>query len=225
VVCALNIEDPRLIDCVPVLSLLGELTDLGRQSTFNFGKSLRELYVEKLSFLSDKLPKKDEVYFRSTNIPRTTESLQQVVHGLYPIEKCETGVFPDIFVRNGRDENLLGNTYACKRLEILQLGFAQAAAGAYNPTLEPLDGRISKYLDGKPIRVDGKPRASGIMDTVRAAIAHGIKVPPEFEDKTIVDVIERAVVNEWFAGCKAISIFVSCSQLGPLCSIEDLRCR
>ncbi|KAF8067817.1 histidine phosphatase superfamily [Lyophyllum atratum] len=180
--------------------LLGELTDVGRQSTYNFGKSLRELYVDRLGFLPDKLSKKNEVYFRSTNMPRTIESLQQVVHGLYPTERCGTDAVPNILIRNGKDENLLGNTYACKRLEILQLGFAQAAASAYNPTLEPLDGRLSKYLEGKPIRIDGKPRASGIMDTVRAAIAHGIKVPPEFEDKAVVDIIEKAVVNEWFAG-------------------------
>jgi acid phosphatase len=74
-----------------------------------------------------------------------------------------------------------------------------------------LDKKVSKYIGGRPIRLDGKPRASGIMDTVRqfltyscdlfqphdllqqirAAIAHGIKVPPEFEDKSVVDVIVR----------------------------------
>lgn len=90
--------------------------------------------------------------------------------------------------RNGKDENLIGNTFACRRLEVLLAGFAQglfnlpwvicehdpndddlsAAASAYNHTLEPLDKRVSKYIGGVPIRVDGKPRASGVMDTVRA---------------------------------------------------------
>jgi acid phosphatase len=87
--------------------------------------------------------------------------------------------------RNGRDENLLINTRFCKRLAILQVGFAQgvtipgmlscrantldpAAANAYNPLLEKLDDRLSKYIQGKPVRVNGKPRASGIMDTVRS---------------------------------------------------------
>ncbi|KAG6865445.1 hypothetical protein C0991_002521 [Blastosporella zonata] len=179
--------------------LLGELTDLGRQSTHNFGKSLRALYVDRLGFLSDRLPNKDEVYFRSTNMPRTISSLQQVVHGLYPQDKCDTEVPPSIFVRNGKDENLLGNTSACKRLELLQVSFAQAAAAAYNPTLQHLDAHLSKYLNGNPVRVDGKPRASGIMDTIRAAIAHGIQVPPEFKDEQIVGTLERAIVNEWFA--------------------------
>ncbi|KAJ7695455.1 histidine phosphatase superfamily [Mycena rosella] len=184
------------------LCLLGELSDIGRQSTVNFGAALRDLYVNRLGFLSDFLQKPGEVYFRSTNMPRTIESLEQVIYGLYPTTKSSPSALPALFVRNGRDENLLGNTMTCKRLEYLQIGFAQAAAAAYNQTLEPLDKFVSKYLDGRPIRIDGKPRASGVMDTIRASIAHGIKVPSEFEDKAIVEVIEHAVVNEWFAGYK-----------------------
>ncbi|KAG7091868.1 hypothetical protein E1B28_008269 [Marasmius oreades] len=180
--------------------LLGELTDLGRKSTLNYGTSLRKLYIDKLGFLPDTLEDSRQVYFRTTNMPRTTESLQQIVSGLYPSSKCNRDGMPSILVRNGRDENLIGNTSNCKRLEVLLVGFAQAAASAFNPTLEPLDKKLSKYLGGKPIRVDGKPRASGIMDTIRAAVVHGIKVPPEFEDKNIVDTLERAVITEWFSG-------------------------
>ncbi|TRM60384.1 histidine phosphatase superfamily [Schizophyllum amplum] len=181
--------------------LLGELTDLGRQSTYNFGKSLRDLYVDRLKFLPNFLGNREEVYFRSTNIPRTMESLQQIVHGLYPTKKCHPEQVPPLLVRNSQDENLVSNTYACKRLEFLKIGFAQAAAAAYNPMLENLDKKLSKYTGG-PIRVDGKPRASGILDTIRASVAHGIKIPPEFEEKAVMDVLERAVVNEWFSGYK-----------------------
>ncbi|KAF7349275.1 Acid phosphatase [Mycena sanguinolenta] len=180
------------------LCLLGELTDIGRKSTFNFGTALRSLYIDRLGFLPDLL-QPEEAYFRSTNMPRTIESLEQVIHGLYPSTKCSPNALPTLLVRNGRDENLLGNTMSCKRLEYLQIGFAQAAAAAYNQTLEPLDKHLSKYLDGRPIRIDGRPRASGVLDTVRAAVAHGVKVPAEFEDKAITDVIEQAVVAEWFA--------------------------
>jgi len=41
-----------------------------------------------------------------------------------------------------------------------------AAAVSMNPTLEPLDQKISKYIGGKPIRIDGSPKASGILETV-----------------------------------------------------------
>lgn len=48
-----------------------------------------------------------------------------------------------------------------------------AAATRWNPRLQTLDGRLSKYIKGNPIRVDGSPRASGILDTVstRKALA------------------------------------------------------
>ncbi|KDQ22366.1 hypothetical protein PLEOSDRAFT_1079741 [Pleurotus ostreatus PC15] len=178
--------------------LLGELTDVGRKSTFEYGAALRRLYVERLGFLPDQLLNAEQAYFRSTNMPRTMESLRNIISGLYPAEKCPN-TLPPILIRNGKDENLLGNTFSCKRLEILQIGFAQAAANLYNPALESLDRRLSKYIGGHPVRVDGKPRASGIMDTIRAASAHGIKVPPEFEEKAVVDLIEKAVVAEWFS--------------------------
>jgi len=68
------------------------------------------------------------------------------------------------------------------------------------------------------MRIDGRPRASGILDTIRAAVAHGINVPPEFEDKSVMDLIEKAVVNEWFAGYKTEEV----RRLGMGRLLEDL---
>ncbi|KAF9255270.1 phosphoglycerate mutase-like protein [Marasmius fiardii PR-910] len=178
----------------------GGLTDLGMKSTFNYGTSLRKLYIDKLGFIADTLEDPRQFYFRTTDTPRTTDSLQQIINGLYPSSKCNQKTMPSIHVRNRRDDSLIGNPSNCRRLEILLAGFAQAAASTFNPTLEPLDKKLSKYMGGKPVRVDGKPRASGILDTIRAATAHGLKVPPEFEDKTIMDTIEHAVVAEWYSG-------------------------
>lgn len=44
----------------------------------------------------------------------------------------------------------------------------QAAAQVWNKTLQPLDEKVSKYIGGNPVRLDGRPRASGILDTVRS---------------------------------------------------------
>lgn len=40
----------------------------------------------------------------------------------------------------------------------------------YNPKLAALNDKISPYIGGNPVRIDGKPRASGILDTVRVYI-------------------------------------------------------
>ncbi|KAF9784782.1 phosphoglycerate mutase-like protein [Thelephora terrestris] len=177
-----------------------ELTDFGRKSTFNFGNALRKLYVDRLHFLPDTMESNEEVYLRSSNRTRTIESLQQVIHGLFPLDKQGQFFVPHICVRNKRDENLYPNTSACPRLNTLMEEFARAAAVSMNPTLEPLDQKISKYTGGKPIRIDGSPKASGILETIRAATANGVKVPKEFLDPAVMDPIEKAVIVEWFGG-------------------------
>lgn len=68
-------------------------------------------------------------------MPRTTESLQEIIRALYPQEKCHPSAIPAIRVRNGKDENLIGNTYACKRLEALQIGFAKGLESKLLPLL------------------------------------------------------------------------------------------
>lgn len=42
---------------------------------------------------------------RSTNIPRTMESLQQIVHGLYPTKKCHPDQVPPLLVRYVSDDD------------------------------------------------------------------------------------------------------------------------
>ncbi|KAG8713062.1 hypothetical protein FRC11_013411 [Ceratobasidium sp. 423] len=184
-------------ECLP-----GELTDTGRKSTLRVGQELRKLYVERLGLLPDVLDSHKIAYFRSTNMPRTIESLQQVLHGLYPTPKIQQGFAPHIRTRHPNTENLIGNTIGCGRLAELALAFNLAAAKENNPKLEQFDSKLSKYIGGNPIRIDGKPRLSGILDTVRAAEAHGIRIPPEFQDPDTVSALETAVCDEWFRGYK-----------------------
>lgn len=84
---------------------------------------------------------------------RTIESLQQVIVGLYPLSTRPPTYRADINIRNMTEESLLPNTFSCKRLRDLDKQFARAAALAWNDTLKPLDKKLSKYIDGKPIRI------------------------------------------------------------------------
>ncbi|KAL4073664.1 phosphoglycerate mutase-like protein, partial [Scleroderma citrinum] len=175
------------------------LTDLGRETTFSFGRALRKLYVDRLGFLPKVLQHESQAYFRSTYVDRTIESLEQIVYGLYPPTQCAANVVPPIFTRNRVEDNLVSNILGCPKLGLLEEQFTEAAAARWNPRLEGLDKKLSKYIKGKPIRIDGQPRASGILDSVRSAAAHGIPVPPEFWDPEIVNLLETAVSDEWFS--------------------------
>ncbi|KIS70665.1 uncharacterized protein UMAG_01827 [Mycosarcoma maydis] len=187
--------------------MLGELTDLGRLSTLRFGRELRSLYVDRLGFLPPLLTSKDSdaLYFRSTNMGRTIESLEQVIRGLHSNDvqsRTEDQFIPKVLVRNGTDENLLPNTYGCSRLGALDRAFADATARLLNPSLEQFDSQLESVAGFKP-RVDGRPRLNGIVDTVKAAQAHGFPMPAALSEPRMMRKFEDAIVAEWFSGYNA----------------------
>ncbi|KAG8970739.1 hypothetical protein FRC03_004121 [Tulasnella sp. 419] len=200
---------------------LGELTDVGRRSTYDFGIALRRLYIEKLGYLPDTASADGSTYFRSTFTPRTMESLQQVIEGLYPNSKHEPGFIPRVLSRNVKDENLVANTLSCPRLKELETLFMTEAIKTENPKLSQLDGKISKYLGGKSLALDVKPRAVGIFDTLRAAEAHGFPVPKEFQDPEVQDVIESACCKEYFSAYQDHEFRTL--GMGPL--LDDLQAK
>ncbi|THH11457.1 hypothetical protein EW146_g8034 [Bondarzewia mesenterica] len=211
--------------------LLGELTDVGRKTTYDFGRALRRLYVDSLltilvvidfglllyllrvkAGLSSGHPERGEQRLLPLDQPAaddrifTADCAWLVSDGQVRC-RCATGAHPEWHGRESAWQYAVVRAPRKVAPQILQRQVSLksttlSAASTYNHTLEPLDKKISKYLGGNPIRIDGRPRASGVLDTIRAAMAHGIKVPPEFEEKAVMEPIEKAVVNEWFAGYK-----------------------
>lgn len=183
--------------------LLGELTDLGRESMLKIGLAIRRIYIDQLHLLPTTLRAKDGkyVYFRSTNIPRTKQSMDQVITGLLGSpEDIPDALVPLVYVRNTGQEDMLPNSRPCPRLAQLLRKFSDEAATLYNPELAKFDDQIAPHNSGKGARIDGHPRLSGLIDTARAALAHGIPIPRPFLDENVVRPMEKAVVHEWFAG-------------------------
>jgi acid phosphatase len=66
------------------------------------GTRLRNLYINKLGLLPERLDasNEDSVYFRSTNMGRTIESLESVVRGLLPqTQEPSSDFHPTLLVR------------------------------------------------------------------------------------------------------------------------------
>lgn len=189
---------------------MGMLTDMGRETTTQLGQRLRTLYVDRLGFLPPSLSSgnADSLYLRSTPIPRALESLQQTLHGLYPQHTRAGDLAPlTILGRTPGDETLFPNDGNCRRFAALSRAFAQRAAERWNDTddMAYLTKKLGKYMpDGgdKRVAVDGKPRLSGVMDTMNATNAHGAetKLPAAFYDPKIKQIIEKIGVEEWYAG-------------------------
>ncbi len=184
---------------------MGMLTDPGRATTLRLGQRLRRLYVERLGFLPATLGPDDAdrlFYLRATPIPRALESLQQAFAGLYP------GGTPPVTIvsRAPADETLFPNDSNCRRFAALSRAFAQRAADRWNDSAELayVTGKIGRWMapDSPRVAVDGRPRLSGVMDTINATLAHGpeTRLPAEFYDERSRRNIEKVALEEWFAG-------------------------
>lgn len=110
-------------------SQAGELTDIGRRTTFELGQRLRHLYVEQLGFLPAFRSNADDLYLRSSPIPRALQSLHEVFWGLYPAtSRSENFRRPTIVERSMSDETLFPNEAGCRRLRQLTRIFSEIAA-------------------------------------------------------------------------------------------------
>ncbi|KAF8462882.1 histidine phosphatase superfamily [Kalaharituber pfeilii] len=186
------------------LCQLGELTDKGRETTLALGARLKHLYMDQLNFLPKDLSNPAQFYFRASPIVRCLTSLQQVVTGIYP-SHITANPPPDITIlsRPPSEENLFPNEANCRRFRIISRAFAALAISTWNnhPDMQYLQSRIGKYVDG-PVAVDGNPRLSGIIDSVNATLAHGkeVRLPPEFYEPRVREILNRINVDEWFRG-------------------------
>lgn len=188
---------------------MGMLTDRGRETTFDLGTRLRKLYVDQLAFLPPTLLDADSLYLRASPIPRALESLQETFIGLYPPHtRSPSFPPPTILQRSLAEETLFPNDSSCRRFAALAQAFAQRAAGRWNETDEMsyLTKLYGKWMPpaSPRVAVDGRPRLSGIMDTINATLAHGpeTRLPKEFYDPKGREIMEKIAVDEWFSGYK-----------------------
>ncbi|KAI0115173.1 phosphoglycerate mutase-like protein [Daldinia grandis] len=188
---------------------MGMLTDRGRETTFDLGTRLRTLYVDQLDFLPPVLLNADSLYLRATPIPRALDSVQETFTGLYPSHtRAPKFPPPAILTRAQGDETLFPNDSNCRRFAALSRAFAQRTAERWNDTEEMayLNKLYGKWMpeDSSRVAVDGRPRLSGIMDTINSTLAHGpeTRLPKEFYDPKGREIIEKIGVEEWFAGYK-----------------------
>jgi acid phosphatase len=114
---------------------------------------------------------------------------------------------PTIILRSPADETLFPNDASCRRFAQLSRAFAARASQRWNDSDEMnyISGKIGKWMPGdyKKVAVDGRPRLSGVMDTINASRGHPgkeTKLPKEFYDPKMNGYIEKIAVEEWFKG-------------------------
>lgn len=147
------------------------------------------------------------MYLRATPVPRALESMQQTFQGLYP-PHTRAADFPSVTIlsRSVADETLFPNVGSCLRFAELAKSFAKRAAGRWDDSdeMEYLNKKIGKWMpeESSRIAMGSHPRVIGILDSVNATRAHGpaTKLPKEFYDPKVIQILDKLSVEEWYAG-------------------------
>lgn len=105
------------------------MTTQGQETAQQLGRELRSYYIDHLAFLPQTLHDPKTVYLRSTQYQRTFISLQQVLKGLYPLDKREIKRTQlSVTVLNPREETLMPPEDYCPRFQALLDVFTKRAA-------------------------------------------------------------------------------------------------
>lgn len=100
---------------------------------------------------------------------------------------------------------MLPSPKSCARLAELTRAFSQGAAEKWNGSddMKYLSEKLGKWMPGnKALAVESRPSLSAVMDSIHATLAHGpeTRLPDEFYDERVREVIDRIVVDQMFRG-------------------------
>lgn len=142
------------------------------------------------------------VYVRTTDVSRVIQSVQQILHGLYPPGTNLSGPWR-ISMRSRGEETLWPNRRSCRRLAELVGQFSRAAREKWDGSEEVryLDERLGKWMpEGRRLGLDSKPSLLGVLDMINstAASGDGTRLPGEFYEEKVRGLVERVVGDEWF---------------------------
>ena len=191
-------DRPMFDDCVGVEVLggcrTGQLTTIGKQQLRDLGERLKSEYVVDKQFLSASY-NPEEVYTRTTYFQRTSQSLVNLLTGLYGCE--EGGDTPVVYIETKEDgeEDLYPNLTTCTK-------FSQWTTQFYAPTnirpdVAAFESRINRAMGLR----DGCERvwSSRLGDLIRCRRTHGFSIPQYLlDEEATINNIELDTYLRWF---------------------------
>lgn len=175
--------------------LLGQLTDTGKSALSGLGESLHKKYFKTLGFSVDA----HEIHLRSTNFPRTIESLQCLLHGLLPFlkdnssDKSLKAVM--VSVQDEYIETMYGSSRCAKFRQLLSKYAEKFAKDSAEEVRRLKENLPSVFLQKDPF--GNLPSVFGIYDTLICRKEHGLQLPDGINELTLAK-LERLAFNEWF---------------------------
>ena len=159
-----------------------QLTKKGLEQHINNGKKFRKIYVEDAKFLSSTYDQ-TELYARSTDKPRTIQTLQGFLLGLYPPEHrhiVQSGPeMIDIFTVDYKKEELVPNNDACPEWGKHKIALAKSEKWMKHDA--EIAGPIEKEVLEKSGFTDkdhmNQEQTYALHDCMMTHICHGFPLP------------------------------------------------
>ncbi|KAJ9068047.1 hypothetical protein DSO57_1032687 [Entomophthora muscae] len=164
----------------------GQLTDIGRRTLERNGRHLRSIYAEYLNFLPPKLAEIDSesLYLRTTDCPRTAESLQHLLVGLFPdFLQSKNTIFR---TRTFTHDSLLVD-FKCNQISTFRKAYLSESESLLKEKWEKLrKDLIANTALGSVLanpKYDGAAAIHHVYDSMSCAYAHGLALPDGFTPK------------------------------------------
>ncbi|KAF9348135.1 Acid phosphatase-like protein 2 [Mortierella sp. AD094] len=154
--------------CIP-----GQLTPVGAMQHRRLGAALRRIYVDELKFLPATLDP-ETVHIRSTDVWRTKQSAENLMAGLYGVQRHSLASPPpvlQIHILPVDIDYLTMNAGACPRISQLRSGVEKSSEVLKKLREDNIE--FNKEL----VEILGEEKSwSGYMDTVLPRICHGMQL-------------------------------------------------
>ncbi|KAK9767187.1 hypothetical protein K7432_003186 [Basidiobolus ranarum] len=157
--------------------LNGQLTTKGKLQHKDLGRALREIYINKLRFLPNKLADNNMLFIRSSDIIRTKQSAQSILTGLYPKSKRNIEDPLTIHYEPSEIETMKFNKWICPRYT--QLSDAMINTSYYHAYYEEaqlLKAKLDQILTPQSLNWPDKTMVS-YMDSMRCRQCHEKPLP------------------------------------------------
>eukprot|EP01114_Cavostelium_apophysatum_P014172 TRINITY_DN3607_c0_g1_i1.p1 TRINITY_DN3607_c0_g1~~TRINITY_DN3607_c0_g1_i1.p1 ORF type:complete len:435 (-),score=74.74 TRINITY_DN3607_c0_g1_i1:48-1274(-) len=182
-------------EILPGDCMYGQLTEKGLQQHLVMGAQLRALYVDKYQFLSPQL-NLDEIWIRSTDVPRTVQSVMANLWTFYPPETRPDGNITviDINTMDNALEDMTPNTGICDRLNQLYNELQNSTEWRdHDAKLKPLLDQLNKIWNSTSL-----PDWGGMWDNLGARTCHNKSFPEGLTPKMLQQIYDAAAWQNWF---------------------------
>jgi acid phosphatase len=179
-------------DGIPGNCLLGQLTDHGKTVMAKLGSLLKSIYFDGLGFQVAA----HEIHLRSTNTPRTIQSLSSLLSGLFP--RNESSISADklpVLIRDEYLEDMYGSM-ECHKYHSILTQHAEQFARENAANISNLHKSLPNIFHA-PNLYGQKPSTYEIFDILSSRQEHNLPLPKKVDNSTMGQ-LERLATNEFF---------------------------